>query len=52
MTETENITYGKFHFRGQTLIRSLFYNHRAFFTIIVTSPTECTIYFKKHYMVP
>jgi hypothetical protein len=26
--------------------RTLFYNHRAFFTIIVKSPTECTIYLK------
>jgi hypothetical protein len=25
----------------------LFYNHRAFFTIIVKSPTKCTIYLKK-----
>jgi hypothetical protein len=27
--------------------RTLFYNHSAFFKIIVKSPTDCTIYLKK-----
>jgi hypothetical protein len=29
-------------------LNTLFYNHRTFFTIIVKSPTDCTIYCKKN----
>jgi hypothetical protein len=35
----------------QTRNITLFYNHRAILTIIVKSPTECSIYFKRHYTV-